>query len=115
MRARLFVDAISSLGYMGGASPYVLIGMNNMEDHHSLAGGLFDGVYGALTAKDKSEWTRYQQQMQVKQDRDYLACLMQSGISSLAYQNQELMDDVRVWCAACLSCAVCTSSVRPHQ
>ena len=99
MRARIFGDVISSIGYM----VRLCVNFHMFSGTHAStqtltcrtqAGGLFDGVMGASTAQDTSEWTRYQQQKDLKQQQDYLACIMESSISSLAYEGKDYMDQV---------------------
>lgn len=75
LRAKAFGDNIASIGYIGG--------------------GLFTGIYGASTAQT-SEWEKYEQQKMFKQSTDYLACVMESSISQLAYDGRQYMDDTRI-------------------
>lgn len=76
MISPIFSDAFQTFGYMGG--------------------GLFTGIFGSVEAQDESEWTRYQQQKDLQQQQDYLACIMESQISQVAYEGKQYFDNTRI-------------------
>jgi hypothetical protein len=55
---------------------------------------LFTVLFAPSSSQDTAQWQVYQQDQNFAQAEDYLACIMTSSMSLMAYQNQQLTTQV---------------------